>query len=141
MELHAGYSLDVSRNKVHGNDPHPITKIRTVHQGIGLGREILAAVTAPIRLGLSGLADLNVVRSAPRAMHPVRPSVLGKPLLSRCIVGEPIEQFHQRQTLSERLPRSFPLYFHETILPKRGDILGKTLYNPLKNPCSLYGSK
>ena len=86
VELHAGDTLQACGDQIDGYNPRLATKRGTVHEAIRFHREVAATVAAAVRLRLSCLAFLDVVRSTFRAADAVRPTLLYEPFFSGFVV-------------------------------------------------------
>ena len=74
MQVHARYALDACGEDVNGDSPFLVSQVGTVHQGVSLDREELAASPASVRhVGMLG-SDLYVIAIAVSATNTVPPT-------------------------------------------------------------------
>ena len=73
MQLHARHALEAGREQENGHGPSVVAKFGSLHQGTGLGREVLAAPATAVRLGLAGGPRLDIAGAAGRTAHAVGP--------------------------------------------------------------------
>ena len=100
MEFHARDAFEAGREQVDGHGPGAVTELGALQQGAGLGREVLAALAAAVRLGLACGPGLDVGGAAGRAADAVGPEDVREPALGTVLVGEQVHQLDQGDALA-----------------------------------------
>ena len=95
LQLHARHALEAGREQVKGHGPGAVAEFGALHQGAGLGREVLAAPATAVRLGLAGGPRLDVARAASRTTYAIGPEDRREAVLGAVLVREQIHQFDQ----------------------------------------------
>ena len=94
MQFHARDALEAGREQVDGHGPGAVAELGAMHQGAGLGREVLAALAAAVGLGL------DVGGAAGRTAQAVRPEDRRELALGAVVVREQVHQLEQGDALA-----------------------------------------
>ena len=101
-QLLGGYALEVGRVEIDGDAPLPHRKFGVVHDGVGLDREVLAAVFprfAPPSAERTPAFEFGHFGTARRAFHAVRPPLRDDPFLGGFVVSEPLCRLNESDAL------------------------------------------
>lgn len=100
VPLHRRHSLQSGRVQEEREGPCAEARMRSLHQGSRLRREVPAAIPATPGPGPAGRVRLGVERTAGRAVHAVGPADRDEPFLGRRVVGEHVHDLHPRDALA-----------------------------------------
>ena len=95
LQFHARDAPEAGREQVDGHGLGAVAELGAMHQGAGLGREVLAALAAAVGLGLARALGLDVGGAAARAAHAVGPEDRRESGLGAVVVGERVHQLEQ----------------------------------------------
>ena len=100
LQFHARDAPEAGREQVDGHGLGAVAKLGAMHQGAGLGREVLAALAAAVGLGLARALGLDIGGAAGRAAHAVGPEDRRESALGALVVGERVHQLEQGDALA-----------------------------------------
>jgi len=100
VHLHRRHALPAGRVQEECEGPCAGARMRSLHQGSRLGREVPATTPATPGPGPAGRPRLGVERTAGRAVHAVGPADRDEPFPGRRVVGEHVHDLHPRDTLA-----------------------------------------
>ena len=88
LRFHARDAPEAGREQVDGHGLGAVARLGALHQGPGLGREVLAALAAAVGLGLALALGLSFGGAAGRPAHGVGPEDRRESALGAVVVGE-----------------------------------------------------